>query len=35
LKPENILFESEKEGALLKIVDFGTAIKKDPKTKLT
>jgi calcium-dependent protein kinase len=25
LKPENVLFESDKPGALLKVVDFGTS----------
>jgi len=30
LKPENILYESKKEDALLKVVDFGTSRYFDP-----
>ena len=35
LKPENILFESDKENSLLKIVDFGSAMKYEKSKKLT
>lgn len=31
LKPENLLYESEKENSLLKIIDFGTSKEFVPK----
>ena len=34
LKPENILYESKKEDALLKVIDFGTSRYYDPNTKM-
>eukprot|EP00825_Cyclidium_porcatum_P037888 TRINITY_DN4276_c0_g1_i2.p3 TRINITY_DN4276_c0_g1~~TRINITY_DN4276_c0_g1_i2.p3 ORF type:complete len:103 (-),score=21.60 TRINITY_DN4276_c0_g1_i2:2-310(-) len=33
MKPENVLYESMKPDALLKVVDFGTSIVFDPKEK--
>lgn len=35
LKPENVLLESQKEDALLKVIDFGTSMQFDPSTKMT
>ena len=34
IKPENILYESSKPNALLKIVDFGTSRFYDPDVKM-
>lgn len=34
LKPENLLYESKKENALLKVIDFGTSIHFDPDRKM-
>lgn len=34
MKPENVLYESMKPDALLKVVDFGTSIVFDPKEKM-
>lgn len=34
LKPENVLLESKKPGAALKIIDFGTSQNFDSKTKM-
>ena len=30
LKPENLIYESEKENSLLKVIDFGTSKEFDP-----
>jgi len=35
LKPENILFESKKDDATLKIIDFGTSKYYDPNTRMS
>ncbi|KAM3134083.1 hypothetical protein pb186bvf_013809 [Paramecium bursaria] len=34
LKPENLIYESEKENSLLKVIDFGTSKEFDPTQKL-
>lgn len=34
LKPENILYESKKEDALLKVIDFGTSRQFDPSQRM-
>ncbi len=34
LKPENILYESKKEDALLKVIDFGTSRLFDPNQRM-
>lgn len=34
LKPENLLYESEKDNSLLKIIDFGTSREFDVNQKL-
>lgn len=35
LKPENLIFDSKKENANLKVIDFGTSKKLDISRKLT
>jgi len=35
LKPENILFDSKKQSANVKVIDFGTSRRFDPSKKLT
>jgi len=35
LKPENLIFDSSKPNANLKVIDFGTSRKLDPTKKLT
>eukprot|EP01017_Pseudomicrothorax_dubius_P034140 TRINITY_DN4645_c0_g3_i2.p1 TRINITY_DN4645_c0_g3~~TRINITY_DN4645_c0_g3_i2.p1 ORF type:complete len:444 (-),score=68.62 TRINITY_DN4645_c0_g3_i2:420-1751(-) len=35
LKPENVLFESDRDDALLKVIDFGTSRTFDPSQKMT
>jgi len=34
LKPENLLFESQKEDSVLKVIDFGTSKVFDPTRKM-
>ena len=34
LKPENVLYESPRENALIKVIDFGTSRLYDPSTKM-
>jgi calcium-dependent protein kinase len=31
MKPENILYDSDKSNAVLKVIDFGTSKSFDPK----
>ena len=35
IKPENLLFDSRKPGAMLKLIDFGAAMRFQPGTKLS
>lgn len=35
LKPENLLFDTKKDNANLKVIDFGTSRKMDSQKKLT
>ena len=35
LKPENLIYESEKEGSTLKVIDFGTSREFDLNQKLS
>jgi len=30
LKPENLIYEAEKESSILKVIDFGTSREFDP-----
>ena len=34
IKPENLLLDSDSSGAVIKVIDFGTSQKFDPKAKM-
>ena len=34
LKPENLLLDSEEQNAIIKVIDFGTSQKFEPKSKM-
>ena len=34
LKPENLLLDSDAKGAIIKVIDFGTSQRFDPKGKM-